>query len=117
MGKVFDNAWDCRVCGLKGINAREHKTCPQCGAPEPGSEYEYIPDKEHPLTNYVGHGPDWTCHYCGVRNPATRQTCSQCGNARSDEDATIHKIDYGTTPPRSSPELRLETTGDESTSV
>lgn len=74
--------WECPSCGTR--NPGSQRTCAQCGAPHPkdvefvqAPQEEIITDAEKIAEAEAG--PDIHCAYCGARNPATRQTCKQCG--------------------------------------
>ncbi|RPJ21754.1 MAG: zinc ribbon domain-containing protein, partial [Chloroflexi bacterium] len=60
------------------------KTCENCGAPQPEnvqfelpSEQKFVKDEDSLKAAQAG--ADIHCGFCGTRNPATAETCSQCG--------------------------------------
>lgn len=74
--------WTCPNCGAR--NPGPQKTCASCGAPQPenvqferGASNDFIADDAE-IKRAAG-GADIHCAYCGARNPAGAQTCSQCG--------------------------------------
>ena len=74
--------WTCPNCG--GINPGPVKVCQSCGAPQPEDvkfeqavRQELITDEEKLAQAEAG--ADIHCPYCGARNPAGAETCSQCG--------------------------------------
>lgn len=74
--------WDCPRCGSR--NPGLIKVCDQCGAPQPEDVEFYQAEKQELITDAeklqaAKKGPDIHCPYCGARNPADAETCSQCG--------------------------------------
>jgi ribosomal protein L40E len=81
--------WTCPNCG--GVNPGPEQTCQTCGAPQPEDvkfEQAARPEliKEEAQIAQAEAGPDIHCAYCGTRNPAGAETCSQC-NADLSEGA------------------------------
>lgn len=75
--------WQCPNCD--GINPGREKTCANCGAPQPDDvEFKQFTKqellKDENLIEQAKAGADIHCAYCGTRNPATAETCSQCGS-------------------------------------
>lgn len=80
--------WECPSC--KTLNPGPIKTCTACGAPQPDDiafqrvdtdKFNFI--KDEALIRMAKAGPDIHCPFCGTRNPATAETCSQCGGELS----------------------------------
>ena len=78
----IENEWTCPNCGSR--NKGSLKACENCGAPQPEnvkfelpSEQKMVTEKEKVKTAQAG--ADIHCGFCGTRNPATAETCSQCG--------------------------------------
>lgn len=74
--------WTCKRCGTR--NPGTAKNCQSCGAPMEASEQFELPSEQKLVTDQAKikqaeQGPDMHCPYCGGRNPATSETCSQCG--------------------------------------
>jgi ribosomal protein L40E len=74
--------WTCNRCGTR--NPGTSKTCQNCGAPMDASAQFELPSEQKLVTDQAKieqaqHGPDMHCPYCGARNPAKAETCSQCG--------------------------------------
>jgi hypothetical protein len=74
--------WTCPNCGTR--NKGGVKTCENCGAPQPEnvhfeapSEKAFVTDEEQIKAAQAG--ANIHCGFCGTRNPATAETCSQCG--------------------------------------
>jgi DNA-directed RNA polymerase subunit RPC12/RpoP len=74
--------WTCPNCGSR--NPGPEKICGSCGAPQPDNvkfeqtaEEKLIADER--LLKQAKAVPDIHCAYCGTRNPAGTETCSQCG--------------------------------------
>ena len=73
--------WECPNCGT--INPGPVKVCESCGAHQPKdveffqtSRQELVGDEEKLKEAQVG--ADIHCAYCGTRNPAGAERCSQC---------------------------------------
>src|SRR5215207_11022591 len=78
----IQNEWTCPNCGTR--NKGGVKTCENCGSPQPEnvqfelpSEQKFVTDEE--AVKAAAAGADIHCPFCGTRNPATAETCSQCG--------------------------------------
>jgi len=74
--------WTCPNCGAK--NPGPQKLCAGCGAPQPedvqfeqAAHEELITDEAEIARAKAG--PDVHCAYCGARNPAGAEICTQCG--------------------------------------
>jgi hypothetical protein len=76
--------WECSYC--KTQNPGPIKTCTSCGAPQPDDveflrvdeeKFNFI--KDEALIRMAQAGPDIHCPYCGTRNPAGAELCSNCG--------------------------------------
>lgn len=78
----IENEWTCPNCSTR--NKGHLKTCENCGAPQPenvqfelGSDQKFVTDQNQ--IKAAEGGADIHCGFCGARNPATAETCSQCG--------------------------------------
>jgi len=76
------NEWTCPNCSTR--NKGGVKTCENCGAPQPENVQFDLPSEQKFVTdetsvNAAKAGADIHCGFCGTRNPATAETCSQCG--------------------------------------
>jgi len=74
--------WTCPNCGTR--NPGPQKTCTSCGYPQPEDVQFEQAASEELITDEAElakakKGPDMHCFYCGARNPADAETCSQCG--------------------------------------
>jgi len=76
------NEWTCPNCNTR--NKGSMKTCENCGAPQPenvqfelGADQKFVTDENQIKAAQAG--ADIHCGFCGARNPATAETCSQCG--------------------------------------
>lgn len=74
--------WTCPNCNTLNPGSEEH--CISCGAPQPpdveftqADRQELITDGE--LIAKAEAGADFHCPYCGTRNPAGTEICSNCG--------------------------------------
>jgi ribosomal protein L40E len=84
--------WTCKSCGTR--NPGTSKTCQNCGSPMDESAQFELPEEQKLATEkakieLAEHGPDMHCPYCGARNPAKTETCSQCG--ASLKEASLRK--------------------------
>ena len=74
--------WTCPQCGSR--NPGPEKTCLGCGAPQPDdvqfvqAETQTLIADEKEIAQAKA-GPDIHCAFCGARNPAGTETCTQCG--------------------------------------
>jgi hypothetical protein len=78
----IQNEWTCPNCSTR--NKGSTKTCVNCGAPQPENVEFELPSERKLVTdeaaiNAAKAGADIHCGFCGTRNPATAETCSQCG--------------------------------------
>jgi hypothetical protein len=78
----IQNEWICPNCNTR--NKGGVKTCENCGAPQPENVEFVLPSEQKFVTddasvNAAKAGADIHCGFCGTRNPATAETCSQCG--------------------------------------
>ncbi len=76
------NEWTCPNCNTR--NKGGEKTCENCGAPQPENVNFELPSEQKFVTDAkqvdsAKAGADIHCGFCGTRNPATAETCSQCG--------------------------------------
>ncbi|HET9915013.1 MAG TPA: zinc ribbon domain-containing protein [Anaerolineales bacterium] len=76
------NEWTCPNCSTR--NKGGVKTCENCGAPQPENVQFELPSeqnfvKDESSVKAAQAGADIHCGFCGTRNPATAETCSQCG--------------------------------------
>jgi len=74
--------WECPGCGT--YNPGPEETCLSCGAPQPDdvefvapSERKFVTDEKKLARAKAG--ADIYCAFCETRNPATAETCVQCG--------------------------------------
>jgi len=75
--------WTCPNCGTR--NPGPEKTCRNCGSPQPenvqferSADSSLITDEQE--IKKAAAGADVQCGFCGTRNPAGAETCSQCGS-------------------------------------
>lgn len=78
----IQNEWTCPNCNTR--NKGGTKTCENCGAPQPENVQFELPSEQKFVTDEASiqvaqAGADIHCGFCGTRNPATAETCSQCG--------------------------------------
>lgn len=74
--------WVCPNCDNR--NPGPVKTCASCGAPQPENvQFQRAADEklitDEKAAAIARAGADIHCGFCGTRNPATADTCSQCG--------------------------------------
>lgn len=74
--------WTCPNCDA--VNPGPVRVCPGCGTPQPDNvdfqqslQEAFITDEAE--LAQAKRGPDVHCAFCGTRNPADAETCSQCG--------------------------------------
>ncbi|GAB4498198.1 MAG: hypothetical protein OHK003_09470 [Anaerolineales bacterium] len=79
---VVQLEWVCPNCDTR--NPGPVKNCENCGAPQPenvqfqrAAEEKLITDEK--VVQAAKAGADIHCAFCGTRNPATAETCMQCG--------------------------------------
>jgi DNA-directed RNA polymerase subunit RPC12/RpoP len=82
--------WTCKRCGTK--NPGTEKTCANCGAAMADQDQFDLPAQQQLITDpeklaQAEKGPDVHCGYCGTRNPAGAEVCSQCGADLKDAQA------------------------------
>jgi hypothetical protein len=76
------NEWVCPNCSTR--NKGGEQTCSNCGAPQPENVQFELPSEQNLVQDEkqvqaAQAGADIHCGFCGTRNPATAETCSQCG--------------------------------------
>lgn len=95
--------WDCHACDAKGLLAKAHRHCPNCGAaqdpstrrfPEQGQEIE--------AQNHRFVGRDWRCRYCESPSSAASAFCGNCGAPQGSSPAVPLVADGSTAPPDAS---------------
>jgi ribosomal protein L40E len=74
--------WVCPKCGSR--NPGPEKTCLSCGAPQPENVAFVQADQQKLITEAeevakAKAGADIHCGFCGARNPAGTEICTQCG--------------------------------------
>ncbi|MCB0214023.1 MAG: zinc ribbon domain-containing protein, partial [Anaerolineae bacterium] len=74
--------WTCPNCDTRNPGSR--RTCMNCGLPQPDNVEFHQPAQETLIKDeekiaQAKSGPGFHCYYCGARNPATAERCSQCG--------------------------------------
>ncbi len=82
--------WTCPNCDTK--NPGPQKICSSCGMPQPEDvEFEQAAQekliKDEAEIARAKAGPDVHCYYCGARNPAAAETCTQCGASLGEASA------------------------------
>ncbi len=84
--------WICPNCDTR--NPGSQKVCSSCGMPQPedvqfqqAAQEELIKDEAEIARAKAG--PDIHCYYCGARNPAGAETCSQCGAPLAEGKARV----------------------------
>jgi len=75
-------AWTCPRCETENLGPV--RTCEGCQAPQPADVKFHQTEGAQIVTDAkeiaaASKGPDVHCAYCGTRNPADADTCSQCG--------------------------------------
>lgn len=79
--------WICPNCDTK--NKGSDRFCASCGAPQPDNvAFEQAVDSQlitdEAKLSQAKAGPDIHCRYCGSRNPAGTNFCTQCGGDLSE---------------------------------
>jgi hypothetical protein len=85
-----ENEWTCPNCGTR--NKGRLETCENCGAPQPEDVNFELPSqqkivKDDEAIKAAKAGADIHCGFCGTRNPASAETCSQCGGDLKEGEA------------------------------
>lgn len=77
---VYEMVWDCQFCGSKGIPARTHKFCPNCGSPQNPATRRFPSDAEKKaVAAYEFKGASLVCPACHALNDGDAKFCRQCG--------------------------------------
>ena len=81
--------WTCKRCGT--VNRGTQKTCSSCGAAMEAQEQFQAPSEQALIADQemlarAAQGPDVHCPFCGTRNAAGTQTCTQCGGDLKDAE-------------------------------
>lgn len=77
---VFEMVWDCQFCGNKGIPAKTHKFCPNCGSPQNPATRRFPSDAEKKaVADYEFKGASLVCPACQALNDGDAKFCRQCG--------------------------------------
>ena len=84
--------WTCPRCGSR--NPGPQKSCSGCGAPQPDDvEFEQAAEEEliteEAEVERAKAGPDVHCAYCGARNPAGAESCTQCSADLTEATARV----------------------------
>lgn len=100
---IREGAWDCPVCGLKGIPGSS-KHCGGCGNARGDDVQFYLPEGAREVTEEeekrrAGAGPDWKCPYCNGENPGSNSHCSGCGSSADGTEKRATKVTL-TNPPK-----------------
>lgn len=85
--------WTCPNCGSR--NPGPEKSCSNCGAAQPEDVAFEQPAQEKLVADEkeiarAKAGPDVHCAFCGARNPATAESCTQCGADLREAEARAH---------------------------
>ena len=82
---VYEMVWDCQYCGTKGLPAKTHKFCPNCGAAQETESRRFPSDAEKKaVTDYQYKGASLICPNCSTVNEGDAQFCQQCGAPLTD---------------------------------
>ncbi|HYO88536.1 MAG TPA: zinc ribbon domain-containing protein, partial [Candidatus Limnocylindrales bacterium] len=77
---VYEMVWDCQFCGAKGIPAKTHPFCPNCGSPQATDSRRFPSDAEKKaVDNYEFKGVSLICPACQTVNDGDAKFCRQCG--------------------------------------
>ncbi|MGL4651011.1 MAG: zinc-ribbon domain-containing protein, partial [Caldilineaceae bacterium] len=77
---VYEMVLDCQFCGAKGLPARTHQHCPNCGAPQETASRRFPSDAEKKaVANYQYKGASLICPACNTVNDGDAKFCRQCG--------------------------------------
>lgn len=101
---TFYGFWTCKACGRE--NSGKDQSCNGCGHPRdkdtkfyPVSRGNSKKPREY-IDNYVNHGPDWNCSFCGRMNPATKTACEGCAHTRDESDKHYFELHLERVEPR-----------------
>ena len=82
---VYEMVWDCQFCGAKGLPAKTHQHCPNCGSPQETASRRFPSDAEKKaVANYEYKGASLICPACNTVNEGDAQFCRQCGAPLTD---------------------------------
>lgn len=78
---VYEMVWDCQFCGSKGIPAKTHQFCPNCGSPQDPASRRFPSDAEKKaVADHVYKGASLICPACQSINDGDAKFCRQCGS-------------------------------------
>jgi len=106
--------WTCPNCGAR--NPGPQKTCTGCGAAQPENVAFEQPAQEKLITEEkeierAKAGPDVHCAFCGARNPAGTEICTQCGADLREGKARVSGQVVGAHRDRPVPEVACPSCG------
>lgn len=106
--------WTCKRCGTK--NPGTQKTCSNCGAAMGEADQFELPAQQQLITDekkleQAKKGPDVHCPFCGARNPAGAEECSQCGGDLKDAQARQQGQVLGAFTTQAAPEIQCPSCG------
>jgi predicted nucleic acid-binding Zn ribbon protein len=106
--------WTCQRCGTK--NPGTQKTCTNCGAAMSDQQQFDLPAQQELISDptkleAAAKGPDVHCPYCGTRNAAGSETCSQCGGDLKAAQARQKGQVMGAYAAGAAPEIRCPSCG------
>lgn len=103
--------WECPNCGTLNVGTAEQ--CTNCQAPQPEDvTFQQTAVKQdvtdQKLIQRAQTGADVHCPYCGTRNPATAEQCSNCLGDLSDATARAKGRVLGQPPPKQASDITCE---------
>lgn len=106
--------WTCPNCGSK--NPGPEKSCSECGGPQPedikfeqGAQEKLISDEAEIARAKAG--PDVHCAFCGARNPAGAESCTQCGANLAEAEARARGRVVGAHRAKRAPDIACPSCG------
>ncbi len=79
--RTYQMLWDCPMCGTEKLLGKDHRHCPNCGAPQ-DPDRRYFPKEEDKVEveDHAFVGADRICPACDAPQSAAASFCGNCGS-------------------------------------